>query len=137
MNLEQQLTNIEQRAQNDWQLLEDVGAAYFPAVTLLRLWGEIHQKRILHQKLQSILMMSAASSPLWLLLAVGCSLLEIPVLATLCLSLFLVAWVLFFVGLLFLYQYFGSRGTLDVLQSEIEEELQRRPIELSKKRVSR
>ncbi len=120
------LNHLEKSAADELSYLESVGAEYFTTAQLIRLKGQWEIKNQLFGQVQKFLLQVAVWSPIWLAAWFIFDLLQWKFLAAICFTLFPVSFFLFFLGLLFMRQFFKGKGHLDTVGDMIDAELQKR-----------
>ena len=132
--INQLLLDIERKAGNDFELLEECGAEYFSTSDLLEMRGKWREQMRIYRHLHKTAIIIAAVSPIWALIGYGFIYLNQVALAVL--SLFLVPFSFLIFGALFFYlrRQFKSYSFLNYVGRLIETELTYRQDATTRKR---
>lgn len=125
-DLDQMLQHLEDHAENELSFLADTGAEYFSTAQLIRLKGQWQVKFQLFEQLNRILVRIIATSPIWLILWMAASALQMTILGLCFLLLFPFSFLLFFCGQFFLRFAFKGNGHQENVGDMIDRELEKR-----------
>lgn len=124
--MEKFLSHMETKAEDELSFLLSTGAEYFTTDQLLRLKGQWEVKNRLFHKLHALFLRIGALAPVWLLLWLVCSGLNLARLGVFFLFFFPFSILSFLGGMLLLRNLFAGKGHLDMVGRIIQDELQKR-----------
>ncbi len=125
-NLDQQLARLEAQANDELELLNDLGPAVFPTADLVELKNLIDRRLAAHDFYQKRIVLMGATAVIWL--GLGVVFLAIGWAVAGRVSLFLMPFSVtaFLAGAFFLNKNFRTRGHWTGLRDEVLDELLRR-----------
>lgn len=124
--MQQQLKQIENTAQDDFSLLEELGASYFSTEELYFLKGQAEVKKDLFSKMQTVVLFLGLGIPVSVALSFILGVSGFHYLAKTCLLLPPITTFLFFCGLAFIQFFFRGRAHSETVESLLKKAIKQR-----------
>lgn len=124
--IQQQLKQIENSVQDDFSLLEELGASYFSTEELYFLKGQAKIKKEFFDKMQSIVLFLGLGIPVWIGLSFLLGVSGFHALARMSIFLSPITTLLFLIGLVFMKLSFKDRGHSEPIELLLKKAINQR-----------